>query len=170
MEERTVNLLGALVVGLGDALREASEAAAGFGGAGPAALVTAAQWPGETVGSLGQRVGLSQPAGVRLVDRLVRERLAERHPGDEGRSVAVAVTPEGEARAAQVLTARRRVLGEALAALSAEDQEQLTALLERMLGRITADQQHACLVCRLCQIAACPQERCPVTLAARRQE
>ena len=169
MEERTVNLLGALVVGLGDALREVSEAAAGFGGAGPAALASAAQWPGETVGSLGQRVGLSQPAGVRLVDRLAREGLAERHPGSEGRSVAVAVTAAGEERAARVLAARRRVLGEALAGLSAEEQERLTALLERMLGRITADVQHACLVCRLCEIPACPQERCPVTLAARGQ-
>ncbi len=167
VEERTANLLGALTIALADALREATEAAAGHGGAGPAALTTAAQIPGATVGSLGQHVGLSQPAGVRVVDRLAAEGLVEREHGRDGREVVVAVTEAGTERAARVLAARMRVLEEALAILSAEDRERLESLLEQMLQHITVDIPHACLICRLCEVPACPQDRCPVTLGAR---
>ena len=166
MDQRTANLLGAVVVALGDALDEATEAAAGHGGAGPAALATAAQLPAQAVGSLGERVGLSQSAGVRLVDRLAADGLLVRGPGRDGRTLAVTATHAGAARAAGVLAARRQVLEGALAALLPAEREQLVVLLERMLDHLTGGTVDACRTCRLCEVAACPQERCPVTLAA----
>lgn len=167
---RTTNLLGALVVTLGDALRDATERAAGHGGAGPAAITVAAQWPGQTVGSLGERVGLSQPAGVRLIDRLATEGLLARRPGADGRTVTVAITATGEVRAAEVLAARRQILARALERLAPDEQAQLERLLERMLDGIADDVLEACQVCRLCEIPTCPQDRCPVTRGARRSD
>jgi DNA-binding MarR family transcriptional regulator len=168
MEERTANLLGALALALGDALREATEAAAGHGGAGPAALATTAQWPGQPVGALGERFGLSQSAAVRLVDRLAADGLVAREPGPDGRTLAVLATAAGTNRAAQVLAARRQVLAEALVTLTPAERAQLASLLERMLEGLTAGPADACQICRLCEIAACPQDRCPVTRAADR--
>jgi DNA-binding MarR family transcriptional regulator len=166
MDERTVNLLGALVVALGDALDEATEIAAGHGGAGPAALATVAQWSAPAVHALGERVGLSQSAGVRLVSRLEADGLLERNPGRDGRTLAIAVTPAGTERATQVLAARRQVLEAALVALPAGDQEQLVVLLERILHHLTGGTADAGRICRLCEVAICPQNRCPVTIAA----
>jgi DNA-binding MarR family transcriptional regulator len=167
MDERTTNLLGALVMALADALRDATEEAAGHGGTGPAALAVAAQWPGETVGSLGQRLGLTQPAGVRLVDRLAMEGLVERERGRDGREVVVAITEPGAERAERVLAARRRVLAEALVPLSPDEQAQFSSLLEQILARITTDVSQACRICRLCEIRTCPHEQCPVSRGAR---
>lgn len=166
MDERTANLLGALVVALGDALSEATEAAAGHGGAGPAALVTTAQLPAQAVGALGERFGLSQSAGVRLVDRLAADGLLTRGPGADGRTLAVTATQAGAARAAQVLAMRRQVLQGALTALPPAEREQLAVLLERILDHLTGSTADAGRTCRLCEIATCPQDRCPVTLAA----
>jgi len=36
-----------------------------------------------------------------------------------------------------------------------------------VLDRITSDRAHADLICRLCDLAACPERACPVELAAR---
>jgi DNA-binding MarR family transcriptional regulator len=168
LNERTANLLGALVVALGDALEEATATAAGHGGAGPAALATIAQLPPPSVGTLGERVGLSQSAGVRLVDRLAADGLLTRGAGHDGRTLAVAATPAGTARAAQVLAARRQVLAEALAALTTAKQAQLAQLLAQLLDRLTGSPAEAGRICRLCEVATCPQDRCPVTRAADR--
>lgn len=169
MEDRTANLLGALIIALGDSLRSATEATAGHGGAAPAALTTASQFEEETVGSLGAWLGLSQPAGVRLVDRLAADGLVERVPGRDGRTVKIKVNDAGRELATRVLEARERVLADALEALTQDEQATLSNLLEKILAQVTVDVPHARLICRLCEISACPQDRCPVTLAARGQ-
>jgi hypothetical protein len=81
--------------------------------------------------------------------------------------VVVAITAAGATRAARVLAARRRVLQEALAPLAPDPRARLEALLEQMLHAITVDVSHAALICRLCEVPTCPQDRCPVTLGAR---
>ena len=42
----------------------------------------------------------------------------------------------------------------------------LTATLEKVLAAITTDRAHADHICRLCDLAACPEKACPVELAA----
>jgi len=98
VSRRLENLLGALAVGLSDAISSAVETTTGHAGAMGAALATLAQEPGLGIEQL--RVPL-------------------------GRT------------------------------------------LEKVLAQITSDRAHADLICRLCDLAACPQSVCPVDLAAR---
>ncbi|MDQ3856046.1 MAG: hypothetical protein M3281_06580, partial [Chloroflexota bacterium] len=115
----------------------------------------------------GEWLGLSQPAAVKLVDRLAADGLAERGRGRDRRSVAVGLSPAGLETASAILEARERVVATALEALSAEEQAELTHLLEKMLEHLTLDVPHARRICRLCDVAACPQLECPVTIGAR---
>ena len=50
------------------------------------------------------------------------------------------------------------------------ERKALTGALEKVLAQITSDRAHADLICRLCDLAACPQSVCPVERAARARE
>lgn len=65
VDGRVPNLLGVLVLGLGDVLSANTEAQACLGNVDPAELVTVSQWPGETIDALSETVGLSLSATVR---------------------------------------------------------------------------------------------------------
>jgi MarR family transcriptional repressor of emrRAB len=62
------------------------------------------------------------------------------------------------------------VLRDAVGELSPAERKALTGALEKVLARITRDRAHADQMCRLCDLAACPQRACPVELAARDHE
>jgi len=166
-DARAANLLGALVTGLQDDLAAAAEAAAAHGAAFPAALVTLQWQPGLTIEALRQVLGLSHSGTVRLLDRLEAEGAVERRPGEDGRSVAVHLTPVGRRQVRAVLGARARRLGAALERLSAGERAQFTRLVEKLLGGLTAGRAHADRICRLCDEGACPDATCPVECAAR---
>jgi DNA-binding MarR family transcriptional regulator len=104
---------------------------------------------------------------VRLVDRLAEAGLAERRPGPDARTVAVALTPVGHAAAEAVRNAREAALEQALAVLSADERATLSGLHERMLAGLTSDRASARRLCRLCDVDACGHHRgtCPVTNA-----
>ena len=59
-----------------------------------------------------------------------------------------------------MLAARRATVSEALSALTAAQQDQLSALLETLLGARIADRADLERVCRLCERQTCPE--CPV--------
>ena len=60
--------------------------------------------PGETVGGLAEACLLQQPTMTKLLDRMVRDGLVARAPDARNRRVVrVALTPEGEALAAELL-------------------------------------------------------------------
>ena len=69
---------------------------------------------GEPIDALRETLGLTHSGAVRLVDRLEAAGLAERRPGPDGRSVAVALTPVGHAAAEAVRIAREEALEQAL--------------------------------------------------------
>jgi MarR family transcriptional repressor of emrRAB len=154
-DDRTNNLLGALVVALGDAMRTSVEKASGRGVTAAAALATAFAFPGKSVDHLRRILGLSAAGATRLVD---------------GRSRAVLLTEAGSKYADGVLEARRAVYSRALAALSADERHQLARMLDSMLTALTPDRATCDRTCRLCDIAECPQDICPVELAALRTE
>jgi len=104
------------------------------------------------------------------VTGLFQEGHAERRPGRDQRSVAVVLTPKGTETAARVLASRERALSDAVGVLTLGERKALTGALEKVLARITADRAHADQICRLCDLAACPQPACPVELAARDRE
>jgi DNA-binding MarR family transcriptional regulator len=162
---RQSNLLGALAVAVHDRLHEAIAAEAERGGQAAAALAVLAQQSGLGIEGLRRQLRLSQPATVRLVDALVGDGLAVRRDGPDRRSVEVRLTRAGRARAEAVLSARRAVLDDVLATLSAGDRAKLERLIVQVLGGLTADRIEAEQVCRLCDLGACPLISCPVEQA-----
>jgi MarR family transcriptional repressor of emrRAB len=167
VSRRLENLLGALAVGLSDTITSAVETTTGHAGATGAALATLAQEPGLGIEQLRVPLGRTQSATVRVVDQLVAEGYAERRPGRDQRSVAVFLTATGAEAASRVLASREQALSDAVSPLSPAERKALTGALEKVLARITSDRAHADLICRLCDLAACPQSACPVELAAR---
>lgn len=162
---RTGNLLGALVTALGDAQRAASESASGQSGATPAALTYLLQEPGAGIDQISGPLGLTQSAATRLVDRLERDGKARREPGTNGRKVAIFLTAEGTREAKRLLELRGGLMGDAMSVLGPSERTVLTGLLERMLAHLTTDADHGQRICRMCALAECPKQTCPVDTA-----
>ena len=163
-EERYENMLGAFALAVADRVRLETEEAIGHTGAAAAALVTIAHFPDRTVEFLRQAVGLSHPAAVRVVDRLVDQRLVRRRPAAGGPALALRTTAAGRRQARKILDTRRRVLANALPELSGPESATLSAILARALARL-ADSPGT-TICRLCDQGRCRTADCPV---ARRQ-
>jgi DNA-binding MarR family transcriptional regulator len=179
-DEHLANVLGALALALTDRIRDATEAATGLSGAGPAALVALQQFlAGRPTEHLARATGLTHSGAVRLVDRLVADGLAERRAGPDARSVSVALTAKGRAQSRKVTAARARAVETALAPLTAEDRRALLRLTDELVASVTAQrldaraqgEEPAGWLCRMCDFAACgrPQDQCPAANAAARQ-
>jgi MarR family transcriptional regulator, negative regulator of the multidrug operon emrRAB len=158
--ERRDNLLGAFVLSVSDRLRRETEDAIGHTGAGAAALIMIAQFPGRTIEFLRQAIGLSHPATVRIVDRLVEETLVRRRRTSPGPAVALTATAKGKRQARRILEIRQRVIGESLPELSPAESDALVAVLERALGHLS--ESPGTTHCRLCDMKRCPRSDCPV--------
>ena len=165
MDDRLLNLLGALAVALADRIAAATEETLGESATAVAALVTVAQFPGSSLEELRHALGLSHSATVRVVDRLAARGLVTRRPAERGPAVALAPTAPGTRLAAQVLDVRRRVVSEVAGELPGD----LREAVETLLDRLTADAETGHRICRLCDFATCPQDRCPVAERQRAQ-
>jgi DNA-binding MarR family transcriptional regulator len=165
--DHDLNVIGALVVVLGDRIRDATEEASGMGGALPAALSALHEWAGgRTIETLAGGLRLSHSRTVRVVDRLEAQGLARRAPDPaDGRGVLVHLTPAGRRAGRGVLDARAGALE---AALPQGERGELAAMAERLLARATTGRRSARANCRLCDAHACGHDdgRCPVTRAA----
>ena len=168
--DHDLNVVGALVVALGDRMRDAAEEAAGMRGAFPAALVALHEWAGgRTIETLAGGLRLSHSRTVRVIDRLEAAGLATRSPDPaDGRGVLVALTPAGRRAGQHVLEARATALETALRSLGDGHRRELAALAERLLADATTGRRAARALCRLCDAHACGHHegRCPVTRAA----
>ncbi len=177
-DERLVNIVGALALALSDAIESETSAAAGHTGATPAALVSLLDLlAGRSVDDLRHAVDLTHSGGVRLLDRLVSEGLAERRPGADARSIAVVLTARGRRLARHAREARQATLAEVLGVLDDHDREQLTRITERLIGAVVARRLEARAtghdpvggwLCRLCDPGACgrPDGACPAASTA----
>jgi len=166
---RTANLLGALVVALGDRAGAAVQDGAGVSGSDAAALVTLRNYAeDEPLDLLRRALALSHPGVVRLADRLQARGLVERHRSHrDGRAVALRLTPAGRRAADAALGARADAVATALMTLDADQRRALAPMLERMLGAQTTDATASLVICRMCDPDVCGHpNRCPVTQAA----
>lgn len=168
-QRRTANLLGAAALAVADRLEAVMTGTVGAGASAPAALVTLMSEPGIGVSRLGAFIGLSQPATARLVAALVERGLIERRAGPDGRTQALHATAEGRAAVAEALAARERVTAELVAGLEPEAAATLARALETMLAELLDRDGRPCVLCRLCDRAACVADDalCPVSVAAR---
>ena len=88
---------------------------------------------------LQEEVLLSQPALSRMVDRLVLRGLLERRPDPEdGRAVLVELSAEGARVQREVGRAHGRDVGQAMRALSADEQHELKRLTAKLLAARSA--------------------------------
>jgi DNA-binding MarR family transcriptional regulator len=149
-----------------DVLAGIEETSAMVAGA-PATLATVHAYPGISLDTLRRFLRLTPSGAGRLVDRLAAAGLMERRAGaDDQRFIALYLTSKGHGIAARVLAARRAALREPLEVLTSQEQAMLEKLLDKMLHAMTPDRERCDHICRLCEIAACPQDICPVETAA----
>ena len=153
--ERLANLLGVAALAATDRLRDAVEAELAHGGSAPAALVHLQAHPGGSVEALRHVLGISQPAAVRIADRLAAAGQLERRRGGDRRTLALHLTAEGDRAATAILQRRSERLRELLSALDEREQAALTPLLERLVSALASDRAGALRTCRLCDRAAC---------------
>lgn len=159
--DRTINLVGALGVALADGQERAMREASGLSDTEVAALNVVGQGPGLSIGEVRAALELTHPGTVRVVDRLVAHGLLVRGPGADGRRVGLVLTADGERTFRRQARAREDWLTPFAAALGPDAE----AVVERLLGLTGGTEEDGEHLCRLCDERACPQDRCPVTIA-----
>jgi len=162
--DRLAQLVGVLSLSATDRFRDRIEGSLGRAGAHAAALVHLDAYPGDSVQALATVLGVSQPAAVKLADRLAADGLLERRRGPDGRTLALHLTAKGHAAAARVLADRTAELEPLLAVLAPDERERLEPLLEKLVAALAGDRPGALAVCRMCDRDACCGARagCPL--------
>ena len=159
-DHKIENVVGALALTLSDILLEASQSEAPDN-VTAAGLTLVGHVPGLSIHELSHGLSLSHPGTVRLVDRMVAENLMERRPSKEdGRAVALFLTPKGKRRERKILLSRRDALGNVLSLLSRDERQMLAQISEKIITTILKGEEHALRICRLCDEGACVD--CPV--------
>ncbi len=166
--ERTANLLGAAALAIADAVGGAISMPQGHSEAAKAALAVMLQWPPRSIGHLARVLRRSHSATVRLIEELEDQGLVAKNPGDDRRAVVVNLTAKGRREAQRIIAARGGMLDGMVGRLESAERQELTRLLEKLLPMLTPDRDACDHICRLCELAACPQDRCPVELAVPR--
>lgn len=165
MADRLAQLLGVLSLSATDRFRTAVDGSLGRGGAHAAALVHLDAHPGGSVQALADVLAVSQPAAVKLVDRLSADGLVERGPGSDRRTTALVATAAGREAAHRILAERATELDRVLGVLDPGEREQLGPLLEKLVAGLAGDRPGALTACRLCDRGSCCGERgtdCPL--------
>jgi hypothetical protein len=143
MEPKIANLLGALSLAVMDRIEQGARDIIGHGGETPAALIVIGYGP-ITNDKLRRILGLSHSGTVRLVDRLVSDRLVERRPGKDGREVASFVD-----------------------VLSPSERKRLGDLIRDVLARQDTSEMDRFTICRMCDTGVCSNCPLPTTVSKR---
>ncbi len=160
MEPEIANLLGALSLAVMDRIEQGARDIIDHGGETPAALVVIGYGPGITNDKLRRILGLSHSGAVRLVDRLVSDRLVERRPGKDGREVALHLTARGTATRKDLLARRISAVASFVDVLSASERKRLGELIHAMLARQDTSELDRFTICRMCDNGVCTH--CPL--------
>jgi MarR family transcriptional regulator, negative regulator of the multidrug operon emrRAB len=153
--DRLAQLLGALSLNAVDRVRTRVDGSLGRTGAHAAALVHLDAYPGDSVQALADVLSVSQPAAVKVVNRLAGDGLVERREGADGRTRALHLTAAGRDAAARVLADRAAQLEDVLHVLGDDERERLEPLLEKLVAALAGDRPGALTVCRLCDRTSC---------------
>jgi len=166
MIDRTANLLGVVGLAVAGRIEQTAREILNHAGETPAALVVIGYGLGPSNDELRQVLGLSHPGVVRLVDRLVADRLVTRRDGRDKRSIALHLTKQGMALREELLKGRLAAIRPLLAPLSGAEQDALAGLLHKMLSGMETTDQERCNLCRLCDGRVCTD--CPIPADFRR--
>jgi len=160
MIDRTANLLGAVGLAVAGRIEAAARDILNHAGETPAALVVIGYGMGPSNDTLRRILGLSHPGAVRLIDRLVADRLVERRQGHDRRSIALYLTEQGKALRETLLRERLAAIRPLLEPLDQADQNALGTLLHKMLAGMETTDLQRCSLCRLCDDRVCTD--CPI--------
>lgn len=164
MEPEIANWLGALSLAVTDRIERGARDIMGHSGETPAALVVIGYGPGMTNDKLRRILGLSHSGAVRLVDRLVSDRLVERRPGTDGREVALHLTAKGAATRKELLASRISAVASILDVLSASERKRLGELIRAVLARQDTSEMERFTICRMCDNGICTSCPLPTSL------
>jgi DNA-binding MarR family transcriptional regulator len=118
-----------------------------------AAVATAQHEP---LNVLERALGLSQPAAVRLADRLAQRGLVQRRrDGHDRRGVRLSLTSHGRAAADAALREGTGAVEALLGTIGMQARLALEPVLEQLLAAATASRADARTTCRLCDAVAC---------------
>jgi DNA-binding MarR family transcriptional regulator len=159
---RPANLLGALAVGVHDAMSGVMVAATGLDATGVAALLVVHGHPGLSITQLADTLGLTHSGAVRSVDRLADRDLVVRGEGRDHRSRGLTPTAAGARLADDVLAARRSLLDELLHRLPEPDRARFVESLGTVLAGLPQTRLDAWRICRTCEHPVCTGADCPV--------
>ena len=163
------NLLGALVVALGDRVDASITRSSGLARNDAIALSALLHFlEAPRIDRIADVLGLTSSGTVRLVDRLEAAGLVRRSAGDDSRATTVALTATGRRTAQAVTDARAAALDGALDALSPTERRTFTALAGTVVAGLVAPERVHPWICRLCDTEACgrPEGHGPVATAA----
>lgn len=165
MSGRDANLLGALAIGVNDAMWKTLVEATDLDATAVAALLVVFERPGRSITELAVTLGLTHSGAVRTVDRLTTRGLLVRRPGRDGRSHGIELSEAGTRQAERALAARRSRLQRLLDALAPEQQSVLTAAIAELLTQLPTTRTDAWRICRTCEHETCRGTSCPVAAA-----
>lgn len=160
VKRKNENMIGAMALALSDAVitdarRQVPQNIEAAG------LTLIGHVPGMSILELSKGLDLSHPGTVRLVDRMVAGGFVTRARSEEdGRTVALTLTPAGEEQEHAVLASRGMSLEGALSHLSREEVATLSQISKKLLNGMVTDEYSALRICRLCDSKVCIG--CPV--------
>jgi len=166
-EPEIANLLGALSLAVMDRIEQGARDIIGHAGETPAALIVIGYGP-KTNDKLRRILGLSHSGTVRLVDRLVSDRLVERRPGKDGREIALHLTAKGAAFRKDLLTSRISAVASFVDVLSASERKRLGKLIRNVLARQDTSEMDRFTICRMCDNGVC--SNCPLPTTVRKRD
>lgn len=167
VESEIANLLGALSLAVMDRIEQGAREVIGRGGETPAALVVIGYASGMTNDKLRRILGLSHSGTVRVVDRLVSDRLVERRRGKDRREVALHLTAKGAATRKDLLASRIAALASFVDVLSPSEEKRLGELIRNVLARQDTSELDRFAICRMCDDRFCTKCPLPTTKGKR---
>lgn len=99
-------------------------------------------------------------SGAAHIDRLEKDRLVERRKAEDGRAVALHLTPSGTKLRQRLMANRLVTLEGALDGLSVSERQVFGDLLARVLTNLPETEMEKHNICRLCSVSTC--EDCPI--------
>jgi MarR family transcriptional repressor of emrRAB len=168
IEPEIANVLGALSLAVMDRIEQGARDTIGHGGEIPAALVVIGFVAGMTNDRLRRILGRSHSGTVRLVDRLVSERLVERRPGKDGREIALHLTAKGAVTRKDLLASRISAITAFVEVLSPSERKRLGELIHCVLARQDTSELDRFTICRMCDDRFCGN--CPLPTSKSKPE
>ena len=159
--DSTTNLLGALALAITDRIETHMREEIHRSGEAAAAIIFLGCIPGLSVEILRQVLQLSHPGTVRLIDRLEDDGSVERRKTEDGRAVALHLTPDGDELRGRLMKRRLNVLETALARLTADERLTLGSLIAKVLANLPQTELDKHHICRLCSVRLCGND-CPI--------